>query len=88
MITVVPTCEQKEYVVAMPVHDIRSYDVRGYDPEAPTGIFTFGGFIGEVIIALAALNDSITSKGENAAFEMRSDTIMRFLEELLLEGYP
>ena len=86
--TVVPACEQKEYVVSMPVHDIRGYDVRGYDPEAPSGIFTFGGFIGELIIALSALNDSIMAKGENVAFEMRSDTIMKFLEDLLLEGYP
>jgi hypothetical protein len=88
MLTVVPACEQKEYSVSMPVHDIRGYDVRGYDPEAPSGIFTFGGFIGELIIALSSLNDSIMSKGENAAFEMKSETIMRFLEDLLLEGYP
>lgn len=82
MITVVPQSEQKEYTVAMPI-----YDVRDYESEAP-GIYTFGGFIGELILSLSSLNEYLTTKGEMPSFEMPADSILKFIEELLVDGYP
>ena len=83
MITVVPSSEQREYTVAMPV-----YDVRSYEADQPAGIYTFGGFVGELMITLSTLHENLTAKGENPGFEMKGDLIMKFLEELLIEGYP
>ncbi len=50
MITVVPSCEQREYSVALPIHDIRDYN-----PENPVGIYAIGGFLGELMISLHSL---------------------------------
>ena len=83
MLTVIPATEQKEYTPAMPI-----YDVRSYDAEAPTGIHTFGGFLGELLISLHCLNENLTAKGENPSFEMTAESIMQFMKELLEDGYP
>lgn len=83
MMTVVPTTEQREYLPNMPI-----YDVREYDAEAAPGIHTFGGFVGELIISLHCLNENLTAKGENPTFEMNAESIMKFMEELLVDGYP
>lgn len=64
------------------------YDVRDYNAEAPPGIHTFGGFIGELMMSLQCLYDNLTAKGENPSFEMKPDSIMKFMEELLVDGYP
>lgn len=83
MMTVVPSADQKDYLPSMPI-----YDVREYDADAPAGIHTFGGFVGELIISLHCLNENLTAKGENPGFEMKAETIMKFMEELLVDGYP
>ena len=83
MMSVVPTADQREYAPSMPI-----YDVRDYNAEVPTGIHTFGGFIGELIISLHCLNENLTGKGENPGFEMKAENIMKFMEELLQDGYP
>lgn len=82
--TVVPQSEQKEYTNAMPVYDVRDYSLEG----KPAGIYTLGGFVGELVIALNSLQEFLMVKGDQAGFEIRSDQVMKFLEELLLEGYP
>lgn len=82
IISVVPQSEQKEYTPAMPV-----YDIRDYKEERPAGIYTFGGFIGELIISLAAMQEHLIMKADGS-FEIKYDTVMKFLEELLLDGYP
>jgi len=64
------------------------YDVRDYDAEKPPGIHTFGGFVGELMISLHCLHENLTAKGENPSFDMKAESIMKFMEELLLEGYP
>jgi len=83
MMNVVPTTEQREYLPNMPI-----YDVREYDAEAAPGIHTFGGFVGELIISMHCLNENLTAKGENPTFEMNAESIMKFMEELLVDGYP
>ena len=82
MITVVPSSEQREYAVSMPI-----YDVRDYTPDAPSGIYTFGGFVGELIIALNSFNEYCNTKSDTK-IEIDENTILKFLEELLLDGYP
>ena len=82
-VQVVPACEQREYTNALQV-----LDVRDYNPEAPAAIYTFGGFIGELIITLNSLQENLTSKGENVGFELTAESICDMLKELLLEGYP
>jgi len=81
MINVVPGCEQREYTVALPV-----YDVRDYTADAP-GIYTFGGFIGELMITLNTLNEYMNTKSDTK-IEMDESSILKFLEELLVDGYP
>ena len=44
---VVPSSEQRDYAVALPV-----YDVRDYNADAPAGIYTLGGFLGEFMMTL------------------------------------
>ena len=83
MLTIIPGAEQRDYQPSMPI-----YDVRDYDADAAPGIHTFGGFIGELMMSLQCLYDNLTTKGENPSFEMKADTIMKFMEELLVEGYP
>jgi len=68
MTTIVPSSEQREYSVSLPI-----YDIRGYMPETPSGIFTFGGFIGELIIALHCLNEYMSARVEYSGFEMKSE---------------
>ncbi len=55
MLTVVPASEQKEYTMAVPIYDVRTE----FDAAAPAGIYTFGGFIGELMITLSALNEQM-----------------------------
>lgn len=81
MINVVPGSEQREYTVALPV-----YDVRDYSSDAP-GIYTFGGFIGELMITLHTLNEYMNTKSDTK-IEMDESSILKFLEELLVDGYP
>ena len=81
LITVVPSCEQKEYSVALPVHDVRDYN-----PEAPVGIYAIGGFTAELMITLHALQSTNTDEH----FQVKTDKVMKFLEELFITegGYP
>ena len=82
MINVVPSCNQQEYTVGTPV-----YDVRDYGDMAP-GIYTLGGFIAELMITLHSLQDYMISKGDAPTFEVNADIVMKFMEDLLVDGYP
>jgi len=64
------------------------YDVRDYNFSAPTGIHTFGGFIGELVISLCSMQETMTSRMDMPGFEINRAQVLGFLEELLLEGYP
>ena len=48
--SVISVAEQREFNLNIPV-----YDIREYNSEAPPGIYTYGGFIGEVIVSLFSL---------------------------------
>ena len=80
---VLPAAEQREYTVALPI-----YDIRDYNTDAAPGIYTFGGFIGELMITLQALQEYMMTKAENPApFEIKAEGILKFLEEMI-DGYP
>lgn len=64
------------------------YDVRDYKADAASGIYTFGGFIGELMSTLSVFNEFVTTRMEQPAFEMRPEQILKFMEELLVDGYP
>ena len=83
MITVVPSSEQKEYAVNLPVYDVRDYT----ENAAAAGIFTIGGFIGELMISLDALKDYCNTKGDTK-IELDQDIMLKFFEQLLPDGYP
>ena len=83
MLTVVPGCEQKEYTVSLPIHDVRDYN-----PENPVGIYTFGGFAGELMLSLQSMVDCLRRTEDNIGFELKADQVMKFMEELMNEGYP
>ncbi len=48
MLTAVPGAEQKDYTVSMPI-----FDVRDYKSDTGPGIYTLGGFIGELMHTLS-----------------------------------
>ena len=81
MITVVPSCEQREYTVALPVLDIRDYN-----PENPVGIYAIGGFVAELMISLNSLHKITQANDE--LFSIRTEHVKKFFEELFNEGYP
>ena len=58
MITVIPGAEQREYSVNTPIYDVREYG------DLPSGIYTLGGFIGELMISLHGLHEFLTTKGD------------------------
>ena len=64
------------------------YDVRDYNFSAPAGIHTFGGFIGELVISLCSMQETMISRMDMPGFEINRAQVLGFLEELLLEGYP
>ena len=58
----------KEYDVGMPV-----YDVRDYDAESSAGICTFGGFIGELLITLTSVEQSILKSNDCYGFKFNAE---------------
>ena len=80
----VPAAELKEYTVSMPVYDIRDYKQCA---ESGPGIFTFGGLLGEIMISLSAFLESMTTRMEMPSFEMNKAQMVKFLEDLLLDGF-
>ena len=63
------------------------YDVRDYTADAPSGIYTFGGFIGELMITLNTLQEYMNTKSDTK-IEMDEQSILNFIQELLVDGYP
>jgi len=48
---IIPVVEQKDFAAATtPIYDVREYNL-----ENPAGIYTFGGFIGELMMSLYCL---------------------------------
>mmetsp|Transcript_22061 Transcript_22061/g.29484 ORF Transcript_22061/g.29484 Transcript_22061/m.29484 type:complete len:366 (+) Transcript_22061:1107-2204(+) len=82
-LNVVPAAELKDYTVSMPIYDVRDYKLAA---ENGPGIFTFGGLIGEIMISLSAFYETMITRMEMPSFEMRKDQILKFLEDLLLDG--
>ena len=62
------------------------YDIRDYIHEAPAGIYTYGGFLGEVILSLFCIQSHVLSKPENAGFKIDTDATEAFLRDLFVEG--
>ena len=48
---------------------------------SPVGIFVLGGFVGELLLSLNALNDSILANPNLNDFRLTSDQIERFIED-------
>ena len=46
---VLPAADHKEYSLGMAIYDVRQYDLL---EDAPAGVHTFGGFFGELCLAL------------------------------------
>ena len=80
---IIPVAEQREYSIAMPIYDIRDYTI-----EAVPGIYTYGGFVGELIISLFCLQSHVLSKPENAGFTMDGAQMDGFIKELFADAFP
>lgn len=63
--------EVREYGVDIPVYDIRSVT----NKEAPLGMHVFGGYIGELIFSLSALQDFATATTATADFKFELSEI-------------
>jgi hypothetical protein len=50
------------------------------------GICVIGGFVGELLLSLNALNDSILSNPNLHDFRLNSDQIERFVEDWMKSG--
>jgi len=74
-----------EYSASVPI-----YDVRDYDDERAPGICTFGGFIGELLIVLTSIEQSIVSSNTEAyGFKFDAAQISTLLTEIFTEAaYP
>ena len=73
-----------EYAASVPI-----YDVRDYDEERAPGICTFGGFIGELLIVLTSVEQSILKANESYGFKFESAQITALLTEMFTEAaYP
>lgn len=81
-----PAAPNKEYTIEMPIYDVRDY----VDETQTPGICTFGGFIGELLITLASIEQCILKSNENHGFKFTAESIQNFLTEILAEigGYP
>ena len=86
MVQTIPGCEQKEYSHAMPV-----YDIRDYKEEKAAGIYTFGGFVGELIMALNSMQENLMQKGDAVGFEVTNDVVIIAANKLIdgknIDGY-
>ena len=82
---IIPTTTNHEYTISMPI-----YDVRDYAEGKPNGVCTFGGFIGEMLLTLSSIEQSILKKDESYGFKFDSEKIQAFLNEMFVEtgGYP
>lgn len=69
------TPEVREYGADLPVYDIRSVT----NKEAPLGMHTIGGYIGELIFSLSALQDFATANPITADFKFEQSEIEAFM---------
>ena len=83
-LSLLPASELKEYSVAMPIYDVRDFKLAA---EGGPGIFTFGGLIGEIMISLSAFHEMMITRMELPQFEIRREQVLKFMEELLLDGF-
>jgi hypothetical protein len=73
-----------EYSASVPI-----YDVRDYEDERAPGICTFGGFIGELLIVLTSVEQSILKSNECYGFKFDAAQIGALLTEMFSEAaYP
>jgi len=85
-LSVVPQSDQRDYTSASscPVYDVRDYKLA---VENGPGIFTFGGLLGEIMISISAFHETMITKMELPSFEIRREQILKFLEDLLFDGF-
>ena len=85
-LAVIPQAELRDFsgAATCPVYDVRDYKLA---IEGGPGIFAFGGLIGEVMISLSAFYETMITRMEMPSFEIRRDQILKFLEDLLFDGF-
>ena len=74
--------EQRDFTIQIPI-----FDIRDYNSEAPAGIYTYGGFLGELIVSLFCLQTNVLSKPENVGFKIEADMIESFLRDFFVDGF-
>ena len=81
-----PAAEVRDFTGAAtcPIYDVRDYKL---SVEGGPGIFTFGGLIGEIMISLSAFHETMITRMEMPSFEIRRDQVLKFLEDLLFDGF-
>ena len=78
---IIASAARQEYTTAVPV-----YDIREYHPSGPVGICVIGGFIGELLMTINALNDSILANPNLNDFRLNCEQIERFIEDWMRAG--
>ena len=79
---VIPVAEQRDFSIQIPI-----FDIRDYNAEAPNGIYTYGGFLGELIVSLFCLQTNALQKPENIGFKIEADMIDSFLRDFFVDGF-
>lgn len=75
--------EQREFAVTTtPIYDVREYNL-----ENPSGLYTYGGFVGELIFTLFNIQQNLISKPENVGFMFEADQIETLIKELMNDGF-
>ena len=78
---VVPNSAKVEYSPGVAV-----YDVRDYHPSRENGIYTIGGFVGELILVFTALYEYILTNPANSEFKFTSESFEKFLVDWMKEA--
>ena len=78
---VIASAARQEYTPALPI-----YDVREYHPQGPIGICVIGGFIGELLMSMNALNDAILANPNLNDFKLNSESMERLIEDWMKAG--
>jgi hypothetical protein len=74
--SIIAAAARQEYTPSVAI-----YDIREYHPQREVGVCVLGGFIGELLLTINALNDYIMSNPHLVEFKLTSEQIEKFLEE-------
>jgi hypothetical protein len=87
ILDLVDFADKTEYHSQLMVSDIREYSTEQEYPDIKT-VHVIGGFVGELILTLNAINTYITSNPSTPDFKFTHDSMEKFLGDIFCDDYP